>query len=149
MGFIVGGYSSATDSAEIWRLMLTGMGAQIQQLAAPEAPWECVWEGVREPIQRLMFGYSSQIEERLVAAGVEHDVARQLLTSLEPLINGVMPIQDAIDMVRYLIDVTCGYIRFAPGHTIVAEPIDLAAITKHNGFKWVARKHYYPAKLNQ
>jgi hypothetical protein len=22
-------------------------------------------------------------------------------------------------------------------------------ITKHEGFKWVARKHYYPAELNR
>ncbi|AND70214.1 hypothetical protein ATSB10_27600 [Dyella thiooxydans] len=75
-------------------------------------------------------------------------MAQTLLASMEPLINGAMPIQDAVDMVHYLIEVTCGYVRFSPGPSTVAKPIDLAAITKHNGFKWVARKHYYPAGLN-
>ena len=117
-------------------------------MVAPEAPWDCVWEGEREPIQRVLFGYSSQIEQRLLDAGVERDVAQRLLASMEPLINGAMPIQDAIDMVHYFIELTCGYVRFSPGPATVAKPIDLAAITKYNGFKWVARKHYYPAHLN-
>lgn len=148
MGFIIGGYSTGSDSAEIWRLTLTGMGAQQERLVAPETPWECVWEGEREAIQRILFGYSNQLLARLMEAEVEESVARQLLASMEPIINGTMPIQDAIDIVEYLIEVTCGYVRFCPGPNVVAKPIDLAAITKHNGFKWVARKHYYPSSLN-
>lgn len=148
MGFLIGGYSSDKDSAEIWRLTLTGHGADLVQVVQPEAIWDCVWEGAREPIQRVLFGYSSQIEQKLIEAGVTLDDARTLLTSMEPLINGAMPIQDAVDLVHYFIDVTCGYVRFQPGYSIVAKPVDLAAITKHNGFKWVARKHYYPSELN-
>jgi hypothetical protein len=38
-------------------------------------------------------------------------------------------------------------------HGIRAEtiggPTELAAITKHEGFKWVSRKHYYHADLNR
>ena len=148
LGFIIGGYSSGQDSADVWRLILTPAGSQVERMVAPEAPWDCVWEGEREPIQRVLFGYSSQIEQRLLDAGVERDVAQRLLASMEPLINGAMPIQDAIDMVHYFIELTCGYVRFSPGPATVAKPIDLAAITKYNGFKWVARKHYYPAHLN-
>lgn len=148
MGFFVGGFSSTSQSAEVWRLLLTRGGCEIVKLIDAEAPWDCAWEGAREPIQRILFGYSHQIERRLMDAGVDQDAAQQLLASMEPLINGAMPIQDAVDFVHYLIEVTCGYVRFAPGPMAVAKPIDLAAITKHNGFKWVARKHYYPAALN-
>lgn len=42
----------------------------------------------------------------------------------------------------------CGYIRYAPGPLTVAPPIDLAAITVHEGFRWVARKHYYAPEYN-
>ena len=31
----------------------------------------------------------------------------------------------------------------------IGGPIELAAITKHEGFKWVARKHYYGEELNR
>jgi len=149
MGFIIGGYSSSKGSAEVWRLILTRSGCEANMLVDANTPWECVWEGAREPIQRVLFGYSNQIMERLTQAGVPQDDAEQLLASMEPLINGAMPIQDAIDFVNYLIEVTCGYVRFSPGHMTVAKPVDLAAITKYNGFKWIQRKHYYPHGLNE
>lgn len=59
-----------------------------------------------------------------------------------------MPIQDAIELVKYLADVTVGYVRFKQGAPTVAPPIDIAAITRHQGFKWVERKHYYRQALN-
>jgi hypothetical protein len=31
---------------------------------------------------------------------------------------------------------------------IVGGPIEIAAITKHEGFRWIQRKHFYPAGLN-
>lgn len=74
--------------------------------------------------------------------------ALQLVQSLEPVVHPTMPIQDAIDLVHFLIDVTCGYVRFAPGPATVAQPIDSAAITRHEGFRWVRRKHYYSAGVN-
>ncbi|MEJ1098575.1 MULTISPECIES: hypothetical protein [unclassified Pseudoxanthomonas] len=148
MGFFVGGFASGSDSSEVWRILLTQRGCDVTKLIAADTPWDCVWEGAREPIQRILWGYSDQILQRLLDAGVQQDVADQLLASMEPLINGAMPIQDAVDFVDYLIGVTCGYVRFAPGHMTVAKPIDLAAITKYNGFKWITRKLYYPAALN-
>lgn len=149
MGFFVGGFASENDSSEVWRILLTRRGCEVAKLIDAETPWDCVWEGAREPIQRVLFGYSNQIMQRLLDAGVEQEAADRLLASMEPLINGAMPIQDAVDFVDYLIGVTCGYVRFAPGHMTVAKPIDLAAITKSNGFKWISRKLYYPAALNQ
>jgi len=149
MGFFVGGFSSASDSSEVWRIILTRRGCTSDKVIDAAAAWDCVWEGAREPIQRILFGYSDQILQRLTEADVPREAAENLLNSMEPLINGAMPIQDAIDFVDYLIGVTCGYVRFAPGHMTVAKPIDLAAITKHNSFKWIARKHYYPAALNR
>lgn len=54
----------------------------------------------------------------------------------------------AILLVDYLVEETCGFVRFAPGPATVAKSIDTAAITKHEGFRWVHRKHYYPKELN-
>ena len=31
---------------------------------------------------------------------------------------------------------------------IIRGPIEVAAVTKHEGFKWVKRKHYYDVTLN-
>lgn len=71
-----------------------------------------------------------------------------ILESARTMVHPTMPIQDAIDLVHFLIETTCGYVRFAPGPATVAQPIDSAAITRHEGFRWVRRKHYYSQALN-
>jgi hypothetical protein len=46
-----------------------------------------------------------------------------------------MPIQDAIDLARYLVEVTMGFIKFSIGKQpkTVGGTIEIAAITKHEG----------------
>jgi hypothetical protein len=65
-----------------------------------------------------------------------------------PLIHDAMPIQDAIDLAEFLVELTKKFIRFHPGAPTVGGPIDIAAITKHEGFKWIKRKHYYSKDVN-
>ncbi|HEU0012546.1 MAG TPA: hypothetical protein VFQ45_02645 [Longimicrobium sp.] len=101
-----------------------------------------------EALQRLVYGWSIEAHQRLTAAGLSSEVANQVLISRTQLAHPGMPIQDAIELVKYLADVTVGYVRFKEGAPTVAPPIDVAAITRHQGFKWVARKHYYPLALN-
>ena len=60
-----------------------------------------------------------------------------------------MPVQDAIDLADFLVDMTTKYFAFLPGADIVAGDTDIATVTKHEGFKWIRRKHYYPAHLNR
>ena len=59
-----------------------------------------------------------------------------------------MPIQDAVDLATFLVDFTKAVVRFSPGAPIVGGKTEVAAITKHESFKWVSRKHYYDATLN-
>ena len=61
-----------------------------------------------------------------------------------------MPIQDAIDLAHFLVETTIGFVRlavFLPKS--VGGAVEIAAITKHEGFRWVQRKSFYPAGLNQ
>jgi hypothetical protein len=61
-----------------------------------------------------------------------------------------MPIQDAIDLARFLVETTIGFIRFAVFlPKSVGGAVEIAAITKHEGFRWVQRKTVYPVDLNQ
>ena len=97
-----------------------------------------------------MMGYSSHVVSGLVKAGLPEPQVQQFVSSLpvEALIQPAMPLQDAIDLVKYMVDVTVGFVRFIPGAPTVAEPTDVAAITRHEGFRWVRRKHYYSTELN-
>jgi len=59
-----------------------------------------------------------------------------------------MPIQDAIDLAKFLMELTIQCSKFSPGAPVVGGPIDIAVITKHEHFKWVQRKYYYDNKYN-
>lgn len=64
------------------------------------------------------------------------------------LVAPPMPIQDAIDLAEFLVDLTINFSRFTPGAPTVGGPIEVAAITKHEGFKWIRRKYWYSREIN-
>jgi hypothetical protein len=42
-----------------------------------------------------------------------------------------------------------GFVKFSVRRAkTVGGPIEIAAITKHEGFKWIERRHFYPPELN-
>ena len=65
-----------------------------------------------------------------------------------PLGVSEMPIQDAIDLADFLVEISKKTSRFLPGPQIIGGPTDIAVITKHEGFKWIQKKHYYDYNLN-
>jgi hypothetical protein len=64
------------------------------------------------------------------------------------LVWPTMPMRDAIELADFLVDTTKGFFRFLPGADVVGGDTDIAAVTKYEGFKWIRRKHFYPAALN-
>jgi hypothetical protein len=64
------------------------------------------------------------------------------------LISAPMPIQDAAELAEFLAETAVKTSHFAPGAATVGGPIELAAITKHEGYKWIKRKYYYSRELN-
>jgi hypothetical protein len=150
MGFLLAGYSATARSSEIWRVFIDqgGTCSPPEEKTSQQEGWGMTWEGQVDACVRLVRGFSLELFSRLTAAGMSPQDATKLLDSVQPLVHPTMPIQDAIDLVHYLIDVTIGFVRFAPGPATVAQPIDSAAITRHEGFRWVRRKHYYSQELN-
>ena len=72
------------------------------------------------------------------AAGrLQEELVRDLYVTL---FAPAMPIQDAIDLARFLVETTIGFVRFAVFlPKSVGGAVDVAAITKHEGFRWVHR----------
>ncbi len=59
-----------------------------------------------------------------------------------------MPFVDAIDLARFMVNTTSGYSHHLLGPDTVGGPVEIAGITRHEGFKWISRKHYYSPDLN-
>jgi len=162
IGLLVGGYSTNGSLGESWYVEIQGGKAlPVKQMRLPDQPG-ISWGGMAEVIQRMILGYSPALFQVLAdVSGPQEQgqvTAQQLSAQLTPLLMqklqaplvfAPMPIQDAIDLGRFLVHAAIMYTRFLPGAQVVGGPIEIAAITKHEGFKWIDRKHYYEWQLNQ
>ena len=154
LGFVVAGYSTAEPQAEEYLLVLSADGCQGPDLVRPVDEPGVSWAGQPEAITRLVNGHGLMLPDVLVDDfGVKTDDVGDAVALIStklaaPLVNPAMPFQDAIDLAEFLVDVSIKWSRFMPGSPTVGGPIETAAISKHEGFKWVRRKHYFEAKLN-
>jgi hypothetical protein len=153
LGFLIAGYSSGEAFPEEWLIEFDEKGECNLSLLRPAdhtgiMPW-----GQPETIDRLVLGYGSRLPiviEGLVSTQDEFDAVMSVINRNlnNSLCVDPMPIQDVIDLAEFLVNATIMYNRFSPGPPTVGGPIEIAAITKYEGFKWVSRKHYYDSKLN-
>lgn len=149
LGFMIAGFSAQADHPEVWTVEIRdGECAGPVLVLGPADAGRLAWRGESEALDRLLYGANAAARVRMMVRGLTEESAAALLEDEENLATPAMPMQDAIDLVRYLADVTTGFARFRMGPPTVAGPIDIAAITRHQGFRWIARKHYYSRELN-
>lgn len=155
LSFAVAGYSAHASAAEVYHVeIVSGKCGPPRRMVGVDDPAQIVWEGQPEAISRLLLGYDpalgSVLQKNLGVPANQVDravgVIEQALST--PLIHPAMPIQDAIDLAEFLVNLTIGYLRFKPGAPTVGGLVEVAAITKHEGFKWIKRKHYFGRRLN-
>lgn len=153
LGFRVAGFSSGAALSELWGIeILDGECPEPILLRTQE---DCGIDSAGDPeaISRLVMGYSLALPSILESMGMKKEdvlAAIQIIHSrLEAnLAPAPMPIQDVIELAKFLVDTTVKFTRFKPGAPTVGGAIEIAAITKHEGFKWVQRKHYFDTDLN-
>ena len=161
LGLLVAGFSTGADLAEVYRIEINAGVCPAPILAKPAAETGYLWYGQPEALNRLLDGYDPRLrsvfEQLFQQLGMPADqIGPQvdaLLLQIKavfniPLYTDPMPIQDAIDLAEFLAQTAIGFSRFRPGSQTVGGPIEMAAITKHDGFKWIRHKQYYDKRLN-
>jgi hypothetical protein len=151
--FWIGGNSSGEMHGEIWRIKIVNGDCDAPELLAGKEQFDILYDGQPEAINRLVNGYSQFLPQALLDIGLPQERLDPVLTHIEsrtlaPLIAPAMPVQDAIALADFLVDTTKRFIRFLPGADTVGGDTDICVVTKHEGFKWVRRKHYFDARLN-
>jgi hypothetical protein len=153
LGFVVAGHGANESLADEYQVLIAN-GECVLEPLRPHDDAGVSWWGEPEAITRLLIGFGTQLPDALIEhLGVPQeqvpDVLNVLRANLElQLVQSAMPIQDAIDLAEFLVETTIKLSRFAPGAPTVGGEIEIAAITKHEGFKWVRRKHYYSLEHN-
>jgi len=144
IGFAVVGYAPKSDLPEIWQYKLNKV-----QLVKDR--WLINGDG-GESLFRLIYGMGSKVLHTIFEYVGEkwesfvNEISDEIWTY--KLLPNPMPIMSVIELARFLCQVAAGISRFLPGTTTVGGPIEIATITKHEGFKWVQRKHFYDLQLN-
>ena len=158
IGFLLGGYSKPGDLGESWSLEIQKGISQPPKKLRQAHEVGLSWGGMSEVVQRIVVGFSPSLFQHLAAvtqppqnpAALASQLGPVLAAKMQaPLVFAPMPIQDAIDLARFLVHSSIMFSRFSPGANMVGGPIEIAAITKHEDFKWISRKHYYDQSLNK
>jgi hypothetical protein len=140
------GYSSGRPLAEVWEVNITGQTCAPPRCIMEESSFGVLWDGQYEALNRLVLGLGYDIGTALVRHGIPAQDAPKLQAKLiedlyATLAVPAMPIQDAVDLARFLVETTIGFIRFAVFlPKSVGGAIGIAAITKHEGFRWVQKR---------
>ena len=149
--FWVGGYGSKNHLGEIWKIaFIDGKKEEVVQVVEGNDDHRLLWGGNLSAISRLIFGIDPEIHSKLIKFGIPSDDLTNIVQLAEtPLVHSSMPVQDAINLADFLVHVSKEYSAFMPGANIVGGDTDIATVTRHEGFKWIKRKHYYPENLNR
>jgi len=154
MGYRVYGYSAGSTLPEGWEIRIIGDRCEGPDRLYEDEHFGPRWAGETEALDRLVLGLGSRTVEALTQMGLAPEIAQQTARQLAerlyaPLFLPAMPIQDAIDLAYFFADTAARFTQFSLRATTVGGPIEVATITKHEGFKWVTRKHYYTAEFNR
>ncbi len=155
IGFVVAGYSSGAANAEEYRIDIQQSGECIGP-SRVRSHTECgiTWAGQPEALNRLILGMSAMVPGLLKSElQLDDERIKGLMQAMvprlqAPLISPAMPLQDAIDLAEFLADVAVQWSRFLPGAQSVGGPVEVATISKHEGFRWIKRKYYFSRDLN-
>jgi hypothetical protein len=152
-GFLIAGYSAHSDMAEAWKIQIVKDKCFGPEPVLDNEKCGINWFGKTEAVVRLVYGIDPMLESVLRKNEIREEKVQKIMKSITnswstDLISDPMPIQDAVDLAKFLVELTKNYFRFKPGAAIVGGPTEIAAITKHEGFKWITRKLYYDRELN-
>jgi hypothetical protein len=155
LGFIVAGYSAndAPMAEEFQMDIKNGICSGPTRLRGQQEIGLTAG-GDTEALNRLLSGISGGLPKVLegvlkLAPKQTPEVMKLIQQQLTvPLVLPAMPLQDAIDLGEFLVDLTIRFSRFKPGPPTVGGPIEIASISKHEGFRWIRRKYYFDRQLN-
>jgi hypothetical protein len=155
MGYRVCGYSAQSSSSEVWEFIIFGNVCHDPYQIQGPLDFGLRWAGENEALDRLVMGASGEMRKFLIDKGYcteqnVHDVFLEIVNRLGiSWVIPAMPIQDAIDVARFAVETSAKFARYGIRAETIGGPTEVAAITKHEGFKWVSRKHYYHPDLNR
>jgi hypothetical protein len=137
----------------LWHFTISEASCDPPSLLRGQADFGPNWDGEYEAMNRLILGVGANFKKVLMDEGMTpaqaDKAAMTFIGNLSvPVVLAAMPIQDAIDLATFMVETTIRFVRFNLRAETVGGPVEVAVITKHEGFKWVRRKLFFTGELN-
>lgn len=103
------------------------------------------------PSTQMVSSAIKNLDKNDIISDITHQINIQMYKNYtEPLLNTVMSLdkEDMANMAESFISLTSLVRRMQPGEETVGGPVDVAVISKGDGFVWINRKHYFKPELN-
>lgn len=143
MIFLIGGYNEKESYGRIFQLAIPTMPDPVEQNIKQ---FGMVWGGQKEFTQRLIHGFDPKLPSILqrkfnLSDDKKNDLVKELQSNLSiPIPYQFLPLQDCVDLSIYIIKTTIELQKFFVGIRGVGGDIDVATITKTDGFKAIQQK---------
>ncbi len=99
-------------------------------------------DSIRDGLKGILRSAAEQLQKELEACIKSEQVT--------PVVNTVLslPKNELAEMAETLVNLTSFRQRVSPDAETVGGPVDVAIISRGDGFIWIKRKHYFQAELN-
>jgi len=142
MTFVVAGYNEGEPYGRVYLIEIPRAPSPIEHHANA---FGMTWGGQREIVDRLLAGYDERaigvLKNALSLNDDQVKISRDALKRFGmPLPIQFLPLQDCVDLAIFFIRTTIEAQRLTVGIRGVGGPIDVATVTRTDGFQWVQRK---------
>lgn len=143
MIFLVAGYDDGQPYGKVFELNIPHSPKPAEKIPGMFAP---IWGGQREFVDRLISGYDSNLPLIVQSSlGLDPLAMKNMESALASNLNiripfQFLPLQDCVDLSVFLIRATINLQKWAIGIHGVGGAIDVATITKTEGFRFIRQK---------
>jgi hypothetical protein len=101
----------------------------------------------RRKILRDTLASAASFLEQQYFESASGELKKAFFRTIEDMVR-LMPKQEMANLAESLVNITIIKRKASAGLETVGGPIDVAVISRHEGFVWVKRKHYFDGQLN-
>jgi hypothetical protein len=147
MAFLIAGYDDAEPYGKVFEVSVPDALVPQEQF---QGEFSIVWRGQPYLLERLLNGTAPRaIEIAKDVLGLDDDQATELATRWQeelalPIPIPSLPLQDAVDLASFLVDMTATVMTWTVGIQGVGGQVDVATITRTSGYNAVDTKKIHP-----
>ena len=143
MFFVIGGFEASEPHAKVYQIVVPG-NTEPEELDSMKQ-FNSVWGGQYDIVSRMVKGYDDRIikwvDDNFTATEEQQQNFAELISAIEqPIVYSALALQDAINLAETFIRTTIDIQSLSAGVRGVGGAIDIAIITKDNGFSYIQKK---------